>query len=52
MVQTVEAIAYTLPQQDPFLAPFQGTDLEGIEDVVAEIEACREPWRKEAETRI
>lgn len=52
LVQTVEAVSYTLPQKDPFLAPFQGTDLEGIEDVVAEIEACREPWRREAETRI
>ena len=41
LVQTVEAVSYTLPQKDPFLAPFQGTDLEGIEDVVAEIEASR-----------
>jgi GH35 family endo-1,4-beta-xylanase len=52
VVQTVEAFAYTLPEQDPFLAPFQGTDLQGVEDVVSEIKACREPWRKEAEARI
>ena len=52
VVQTVEAFAYTLPEQDPFLAPFQGMDLQGIEVVVSEIKACREPWRKEAEARI
>ncbi len=51
-VQTIEASAYTLPETDPFLAPYLGTDTRGIEKVVSQIKSCREPWRKEAETRI
>ena len=41
-----------LPEPDSFLESFNGSDINGIEDVVKKINRCDERWRKDAESRI
>jgi hypothetical protein len=51
-VSVVRARVHTLEKPDPFLEPYQGHDIAGIEDLVRDISKGREDWRKEARKRI
>lgn len=51
-VAVVAAKVHQLEKPDPFLQPYFGDDIEGIEAIVRDISACREDWRKDAEKRI
>lgn len=52
IAQTIHASTYILPEPDSFLDSFNGSDINGIEDVVKKINRCDERWRKDAESRI
>ncbi len=51
-VVELKAALFAQEKPDPFLVPFQGDDIKGIEGLVREIEQAQEPWRQKANDRI
>jgi GH35 family endo-1,4-beta-xylanase len=48
----IKAILHRMEKEDPFLKPYLGTDTDGIEEIVKDIQRNKESWRKKANERI